>query len=474
MRESMHHCLPRCALVIDDDDTTRNSLVELVRSEGFVAQGAASLAEARAALRRAWPSVILADLVLPDGSGIAFIQELDATSRPPVVLMTGHASLDTSIDALRLGAADYLVKPVDIERLQRILAGVSPATPGDASAPSSQGEIGSLAGVRAAADRFGLLIGSSAPIRQVYEQIARVAPTSVPVFIAGESGTGKELVAQSIHELSRRASQPFLAVNCGAIAPQLIESEMFGHEKGSFTGATRQHRGYFEAAHGGTLFLDEITEMAPELQVKLLRVLETGQVMRVGSQAAQRTDVRIIAATNRVSSEAVAEGRLRADLMYRLRVFPIALPALRERPGDIDRLAAHFLDGLNRDEGQHKRLSGEALMILRDYAWPGNVRELRNVVHQAFIRADEVIQPDCLPAELGLPRRETGPYLSVRVGTRISDVERRLILATLEQCHGSKVQAAEALGVSVKTLYNRLHEYEVIGDPPDATGTDGP
>jgi two-component system, NtrC family, response regulator AtoC len=464
----------RSALVIDDDDTTRDSLVELVRAEGFVARGAASLAEARAALGRDWPSVILADLVLPDGSGIAFIQELDATSRPPVVLMTGHASLDTSIDALRLGAADYLVKPVDIERLQRILAGVAATRPGLPPVPPAQADVESAAELRAAADRFGRLIGGSAPIRQIYEQIARVAPTSVPVFIAGESGTGKELVAQLIHELSRRATQPFLAVNCGAIAPQLIESEMFGHEKGSFTGATRQHRGYFEAANGGTLFLDEITEMAPDLQVKLLRVLETGHFMRVGSQAAQRTDVRIIAATNRVASEAVAEGKLRADLMYRLRVFPIALPALRERPQDIEVLAGHFLDELNRDEGQRKQLSAEALAILRDYDWPGNVRELRNVVHQAFILSDAVILPECLPAELGLPRRESGPYLSVRVGSRISDVERRLILATLEQCNGSKVQAAEALGVSVKTLYNRLHEYGVIGDAPDATGTDGP
>ena len=349
----------RSALVIDDDDTTRDSLVELVAAEGFVARGAASLAEARAALGREWPSVILADLVLPDGSGIAFIQELDATSRPPVVLMTGHASLDTSIDALRLGAADYLVKPVDIERLQRILAGVSPARPDLAvAAPGGQGDVESAAKFRAAADRFGRLIGASAPIRQVYEQIARVAPTSVPVFIAGESGTGKELVAQSIHELSRRASQPFLAVNCGAIAPQLIESEMFGHEKGSFTGATRQHRGYFEAANGGTLFLDEITEMAPDLQVKLLRVLETGHFMRVGSQAAQRTDVRIIAATNRVASEAVAEGRLRADLMYRLRVFPIALPALRERPEDIEMLAGHFLDELESGRGTTQAVVG--------------------------------------------------------------------------------------------------------------------
>ncbi|MCU0759934.1 MAG: sigma-54 dependent transcriptional regulator [Steroidobacteraceae bacterium] len=465
----------RRALVIDDDPATRELLVELVHAEGYAVAAAASLAEARAALALQPPSVILADLVLPDGSGIAFIQELDPATRPPVVLMTGHASLDTSIDALRLGATDYLVKPVDIGRLQRILADVTPAT--QARADQAAGAVAvDRAGVRTAADRFGPLIGASVAMRGVYDQIARVAPTSVPVFVAGESGTGKELVAQSIHELSRRAARPFLAVNCGAIAPQLIESEMFGHEKGSFTGATRQHRGYFEAAHGGTLFLDEITEMAPDLQVKLLRVLETGHFMRVGSQVPLRSDVRIVAATNRVASEAVAEGKLRADLMYRLRVFPIALPALRERPEDIDLLAAHFLAELNREEARDKRFAPEALLMMRRYGWPGNVRELRNVVHQAFILADDLIVPACLPAELGAERRDAGPFITVRVGSRISDVERRLIFATLDQCKGSKVLAAEALGVSVKTLYNRLHEYGAIGDAAaaEATGTDGP
>jgi DNA-binding NtrC family response regulator len=463
----------RRALVIDDDRGTRELLLELVRAEGYSVRAAATLAEARAALAVEPPSVILADLVLPDGSGIAFIQELDPATRPPVVLMTGHASLDTSIDALRLGATDYLVKPVDIERLQRILANVSPVPAQHAVPPG--GASAERAEARAATDRFGPMIGASPAMRVVYEQIARVAPTSVPVFVAGESGTGKELVAQSIHELSRRAGRPFLAVNCGAIAPQLIESEVFGHEKGSFTGATRQHRGYFEAAHGGTLFLDEITEMAPDLQVKLLRVLETGHFMRVGSQVPLRSDVRIVAATNRVAAEAVAEGKLRADLMYRLRVFPISLPALRDRPDDIELLATHFLRELNLEEGRDKRFAPEVLEMLRRYGWPGNVRELRNVVHQSFILADDVIYPTCLPAELGAERRDAGPFITVRVGSRISDVERRLIFATLEQCKGSKVMAAEALGVSVKTLYNRLHEYGAIGDAAiDATGTDGP
>ena len=464
----------RSVLVVDDDHATRLSLVELVRAEGWEARGAASLAEARELLAWQMPSLVLLDLVLPDGSGIAFIQELDGEGRPDVVLMTGHASLETSIDALRLGATDYLVKPVDIARLQRILAESAPLGQESRPTPPRPAGRGEPATPPGASERFGAMIGASPPMRAVYDQIVRVAPTSVPVFLVGESGTGKELVAQCIHLLSRRAGNAFVAVNCGAIAPQLIESEMFGHEKGSFTGATRQHRGYFEAADGGTLFLDEVTEMAPDLQVKLLRILETGHFMRVGSQVAQRADVRVIAATNRAPAQAVADGRLRSDLMYRLRVFPISLPPLRERPDDVERLAGHFLGELNAAEGVAKRFDAEALAVLRRYDWPGNVRELRNVVQQAFILADERIEACCLPAELGLERRESGPCLTVRVGSRICDVERRLIFATLQQCNGSKVQAAAALGVSVKTLYNRLHEYGVIGEPAaEATGTDG-
>lgn len=308
--------------------------------------------------------------------------------------------------------------------------------------------------------RFSRLMGTSAPMQQLYEQVAKVAPTSATVLLTGESGTGKEVVAQTIHDLSRRRERAFLPVNCGAISPQLIESELFGHEKGSFTGAVRDHRGFFERAHGGTLFLDEITEMQVELQVKLLRVLETRFFSRVGSDREIETDVRIIAATNRSPEEAVKSGQLREDLLYRLQVFPIHLPPLREREEDIELLARFFLDEFNKSEHSDKRFSDCAIKVLSGHHWPGNLRELRNVVYRAFIMADGVIEERHFPRNFGEPSNISGPVFTVRVGSSVAEVERDLILATLDQCHGKKEKAAEILGVSVKTLYNRLKDYE--------------
>jgi DNA-binding NtrC family response regulator len=314
--------------------------------------------------------------------------------------------------------------------------------------------------------RFGALIGGSPVMQQVYEQISRVAPSNATVFIQGESGTGKELVAESVHKLSRRRKRPFIVINCGAIAPNLIESELFGHERGSFTGADRMHRGYIERANGGTLFLDEVTEMPLELQVKLLRVLETGRFSRVGGEQELPVDVRVIAATNRDPHQAVIDGKFREDLLYRLRVFPITLPPLRDRAGDIDLLAEATLAELNKDEGSRKRLSRSALERLRGYRWPGNVRELKNVMHRAFILADDEIGPSQLPdsAPLGAPAAELAAggeaMLQVKVGSSIADAERRLILATLDACEGNKDQAAKILGISLKTLYNRLNSYK--------------
>jgi DNA-binding NtrC family response regulator len=298
-------------------------------------------------------------------------------------------------------------------------------------------------------------------MRLVYEQIVRVSGTAVTVFITGESGSGKEVVARTVHDLSRRRSRPFLAVNCGAISPHLMESEIFGHEKGSFTGANRQHQGFFERAHGGTLFLDEITEMPLDLQVKLLRVLETGTFNRVGSTETQRADVRVIAATNRVPDKAVAEGKLREDLLYRLNVFPIRLPPLRERKEDVALLADHFLAEICKAEEQEKQFTPAAYERMNSYEWPGNVRELRNVVQRAFVMAvgsnigDEWLELDSMRGV----ERDTGQYLSVRVGSPLAEVERSLIFATLEHYGGHKERTAAALGVSLKTLYNRLKEY---------------
>jgi DNA-binding NtrC family response regulator len=309
--------------------------------------------------------------------------------------------------------------------------------------------------------RFGSMLGSSDAMQRVYDQISRVAPTAATVLIVGQSGTGKELAARTLHDLSRRHREVFLAVNCGAISPQLIESEMFGHEKGSFTGATRNHRGYFERAHGGTLFLDEITEMPIELQVKLLRVLETGLFMRVGSDQEVETDLRIIAATNRIPEEAVAAGKLREDLMYRLQVFPLHLPPLSERGDDVELLANDMLKEFNQQEQCNKELAPAAVDMLKTYHWPGNVRELKNVMYRAYIMADSVIDVDCLPNEFGATKAVTpNSGLTMRVGGTIAEMERKLIIATLEKCAGHKEKAAEVLGLSTKTLYNRLRQYE--------------
>ena len=311
---------------------------------------------------------------------------------------------------------------------------------------------------------FGCLLGISAAMQKVYVQIERVAPTSATVFLTGESGTGKELVARSLHDLSRRRAHPFIAVNCGAISPQLIESELFGHEKGCFTGALREHKGYFERANGGTLFLDEITEMPPELQVKLLRVLESSTFMRVGSVREIENNVRVIAATNRIPEAAVADGKLREDLLYRLQVFPLSLPPLRQREQDVALLANAYLDELNLAECSAKTFAPDALVLLQNYHWPGNVRELRNAIHRAYILADDQIDAKSFALQPEKSDQTAGPFLQVRVGSTVAEMERRLILATLEQCQGAKEKAADMLGVSLKTLYNRLREYDSGND----------
>jgi len=444
------------ALIVEDDADSAQMMAALVATEGFSAATARSLHDARRQMALQQPDVVLLDLQLPDGSGMSLLDEQDLIGNSEVVLMTGHATLETSIQALRYGAADYLIKPISAKQLHSILSRVT--------RPSVlRAEVDSLNEDLQRTGRFGHLVGKSEPMRQVYEQIARVAGTSVTVFLTGESGTGKELVARTVHDLSRRRARPFLAVNCGAISPHLIESEIFGHERGSFTGAERQHQGFFERAHGGTLFLDEITEMTAALQVKLLRVLETGTFMRVGSIAPQETDVRLIAASNRDPVQALAAGDLREDLFYRLNVFPIHLPTLRERREDLPLLVTHFLQDIGQREGSFKRATPAALDRLAQYRWPGNVRELRNVLQRAWVMTtgnevgDQWLPRDVLAnASVSAPSSGT---VEVAVGTTLAEMERQLILATLEHFGHQKERTAAALGVSLKTLYNRLKEY---------------
>ena len=467
------------ALIVDDDVDAATMLAALVAAEGFTVACAHSLGEARARLSLQPPDIVLLDLHLPDGNGMSLFDEANLLAQSQVVLITGHASIETSIQALRLGVADYLIKPVKQTQLRGILSRVV--------RPSVLRE--ELAQVEAEwqrTGRFGHLWGRAPAMQQIYRQIARVAGTAVSVLVTGESGTGKEVVARTVHDLSRRRAKPFLAVNCGAISPHLIESEVFGHEKGSFTGADRQHQGFFERANGGTLFLDEITEMPAELQVKLLRVLETGVYMRVGSTQQLEADVRIVAATNRQPDQAVLDGKLREDLLYRLNVFPISLPPLRERDEDVQLLAQQLLLPICQSEGNNKRFTPKALAKLMAYRWPGNVRELRNVVQRSYVMSDGVdITEEWLPSErVAMPAAAgtnasngsngsngpapAGSVVGIPIGSTMAQAERQLILATFAHYKQQRERTASVLGISLKTLYNRLREYaeeEVSGEP---------
>ncbi len=457
-------------LIVDDDTNTREALAAFATQEGFTVATAGSVAEARIQLVRQRPDVVLVDLQLPDGRGIDLFEDLEDRANVETILITGHASVESAVEALRLGASDYLTKPVNFQRLKSVLERVP-------KSGELRAEIGALRDELRRLGRFGRLVGRSPAMQEVYDKIARVAPTEATVLLLGESGTGTEIVARTIHELSRRRKQPFLAINCGAISASLIENEMFGHERGSYTGADRQHKGYFEQANGGTLFLDEITEMPMELQVRLLRVLETGTLMRVGTARVIETDVRIIAATNRDPREAVRSGKLREDLYHRLNVFPLEIAPLRERGDDIEPIAQHFLQEMNEACGTHKAFAGGAIARMKEYRWPGNVRELKNYIHRVFIMAgDEGLEGPS--SETGnAPSRAThaaslsvappgpsGPVITVPLGTPLSVAARELILSTLEHCGGERKRTAEMLGICTKTLYNRLREYGIRED----------
>lgn len=430
-------------LIVDDESDIRELVSDIAQEQGFSVAQAGNIKQARIQVERQKPNVVLMDMQLPDGNGIEFWERM-ALSNARVVFITGHSSVDSAIQALRCGAVDYLRKPLRLERLKAILAELKvlyvEGSPRDASRI------------------FARMIGESDAMMLLRRHIEKVAPTRATVLLVGESGTGKELAAEAVHRASARHKKPFMPVNCGAISPNLIESELFGHEKGSFTGADRQHKGFFERAHGGTLFLDEITEMPMELQVRLLRVLETGTFMRVGTQEELVTDVRIIAATNRDPEKAVERGLLREDLYHRLSVFPIHLPPLRDRDGDVLLLAHHFLEQFNAEHGTQKTFSAQALQAMHDNRWPGNVRELRNYVYRNFILADDVLEVDTIGSEFDGNSGKKGE-ISVSIGVPLADANRQLILATLKQCGGVKKTAAELLGISLKTLYNRLEEY---------------
>jgi len=455
-------------LVVEDEPRVRASLVELVEELGYVSFAADSVADARDALSRETPDVCITDLGLPDGSGLDVVRAAK-TARPDcsVLVLTGKGSILSAVEAMRAGAHDFLLKPLKPALLASTLARLAehwaPHPAADARPEP------------AAPGRLGEMVGRSPAMREVFRLIARVAGSEAPVMITGESGTGKEVAARTVHALSRRAKGPFVAVNCGAISPHLVESELFGHEKGSFTGAERRRAGTFEMAHGGTLFLDEVTEMPPDLQVKFLRVLDTRAFRRVGGNEELDVDVRLVASSNRDLAEAVKNGSFRSDLFYRLNVFPLWMPPLRQRKEDIPALASHFLSQVEQKEGRgFTALEAGALEALGRHDWPGNVRELKNAVHRAYVLSDPpTVPPEVVEAVLDAPQpagrppagpdanAESWPEVPVRVGEKLEAVERKLLIATLKAVNGDRRAAAEILGISLKTVYNRLKQYGV-------------
>jgi two-component system, NtrC family, response regulator AtoC len=433
------------ALVFVQDSRARQSLAETLEAEGVSVRVATTHQEAQQALRERNHFLLIVDTCPAEGDLGDFLGPGRGAGIEATILVDSYPLTEDG------GPATFLAAPMDLTRLRTFLAQRNPS-----------GADGEDEG------RFGLLIGGAPAMRRLYAILQRIGPSQANVLITGESGSGKELVARTLHDLSPRRKGPFLPVNCGALTPSLMESELFGHERGSFTGADRRHRGFFERADGGTLFLDEITEMPAELQVKLLRVLETGLVVGVGREEPVRVDVRVLAATNRSPAAAVEEGRLREDLYYRLKVLQVDLPPLRERMEDLPRLADWFLREISKREGHRKVLGEEALELLQRHHWPGNVRELRNVLYTMYLLSPhETIPASVIPPEIHQVASGdgTGPWTrGAAAGRSLKEIEKHHILLTLKELDGHKRKAAEVLGVSLKTLYNRLHEYGEMGD----------
>jgi DNA-binding NtrC family response regulator len=440
-------------LIVEDDSATRTGLAELVQAWGFQTDEASDGEEGFRKVTSFRPAIIVSDLVMPRMGGHDLLRTLkDQLSDITFILLTAQGTIESAVDAIKDGAYDYLSKPVDPQRL-RILLNKA------VERQETLREVKLLRRQLREQGSFGRIVGNSPGIRSLYRVIEQAAPTAASVLVWGESGTGKELVAQTIHELSPRASFPFVAINCAAIPETLLESEIFGHEKGAFTGAHDRRTGVFELAHRGTLFLDEIAEMVPGTQVKLLRVLQEQKFRRLGGRQEQTVDVRVIAATNRDPSEAVRDGRLREDLYYRLNVFTIELPPLRDRRADIPLLVQTFLNEFNtRNNKAVRAVDQEAMYLLERYGWPGNIRELRNVIERATILAEgDFIEAKHLPPPVVTRSEQTLPTVTLSPGTTVDEAERRLIVLTLEHTRNNKTRAAEILGISLKTLHNKLN-----------------
>jgi DNA-binding NtrC family response regulator len=439
-------------LLVDDDTGSREALASWIGRQGVTCRTAAGLADASAALAQSAPDLALLDIDHLNGTGQRLLDVLRDLPDTDVVMISGRSAGKDARKAREPVVRHILTKPVALPRLATILKDLSARTTWRRRLQHMRDELRD-------AGHFGDIVGVSAAMRKVYASIERVAPTDETVLISGPTGTGKELVAMLVHRLSRRAAGPFVALNCGAVPAALIESELFGHERGAFTGADRQRKGVFERAAGGTLFLDEITEMTPDMQVRLLRILETGVLTRVGGSSVIKLDVRIIAATNRDPRAAVDAGVLRRDLLYRLYVFPLPLPPLEDREGDAELMANRFLTQLNEEYRTAKTFTPAALQALGARNWPGNVRELRNAVRRAWIMCGDVIDACDVADDAVQSPPAACAEMVMRPGMRIRDAEQQLIEATLSHVDGNKHTASDLLGISLKTLYTRLSVY---------------
>src|SRR5690349_21320360 len=441
-------------LIVEDEPSTRLGLTELVRTWGFTTDSAGDGEEALQRITVFRPTIIISDLVMPRMGGLDLLRALAGDGGDyTIVILTAQGTVETAVEAIKEGAYDYLTKPIEPQRLKILLDKI-------VERQETLREVKVLRKQLREHGTFGRMIGSSPQMRKVYQIIEQAAPTSASVLIWGESGTGKELVAQTIHQLSPRAQMPFVPINCAAIPETLLESEIFGHEKGAFTGAVDRRAGCFELSDRGTLFLDEIAEMTPATQVKLLRVLQERKFRRLGGRNEETVDVRVIAATNVVPIEAVKNQKLREDLYYRLNVFAIELPPLRHRKEDLPLLVQSFIAEFNqRNNKSVSAIEPAAMRVLEQYNWPGNVRELRNVIERAVILSTgEFIESKHLPPLVADSPEAAKPTLSIAPGTTVEEAERRLILMTLEHTRDNKTRAAEILGISLKTLHNKLNK----------------
>jgi DNA-binding NtrC family response regulator len=454
-------------LIVEDEENERTGLSELVSAWGYRTDTAKDGLEGLEKVAGWSPGIIVTDLKMPRLSGLELLERVAEQPEPiAVIVLTAQGSVDAAVNAMKAGAYDFIEKPVNPTRLRQILQNASRLR---------QETVEKEVFKRELRDRgvFGALVGSSTKMQEIFRLVEMVAPSTASVLITGESGTGKELVARTIHELSPRKGKPFIAINCAAIPETLIESEIFGHEKGAFTGALERRTGCFELAEGGTLLLDEIGEMPIATQAKLLRVLEDRKLRRLGSKVETSVDVRVLAATNKVPEEAVANGHLRNDLYYRLNVFNLHMPPLREHKEDLGELVNALLAEMSAKHGRKAAVVGDEVMkIFHANNWPGNVRELRNVLERATIVCDgAVIETKHLPPGFGQAGARTAVQeanaVRLGVGTTVEEAERLLILKTLEATSNNKTRAAEILGISLKTLHNKLKEYGSAGVPAD-------